>query len=84
MSNKEFRIKKLLFRSSHRGTKEMDLILGGFFKKFAHILTENELTDFEKLLEIDDKYLNDFFVMGKKSNSVEKITISKKIQEYIS
>ena len=26
----DVRLKKLLFRSAHRGTKEIDLILGGF------------------------------------------------------
>ena len=42
--------KKLLFRSTHRGTKEMDLLLGGFFKENQNSLSENELLEFEKIL----------------------------------
>ena len=29
----EIYLKKLLFKASHRGTKEMDIILGNFAKK---------------------------------------------------
>ena len=42
--------KKLLFRSTHRGTKEMDLLLGGFFKENQNSLSEVELLEFEKIL----------------------------------
>ena len=32
MNNRDYFLKKLLFRSTHRGTKEMDLFLGSFLK----------------------------------------------------
>ena len=53
MSNKDF-IKKLLFRSSHRGTKEMDIVLGGYFEKNYSNLSEVDLREFEKLLDFSD------------------------------
>ena len=33
MTNKELLIKKIIFRSNHRGSKEMDLFLGKFVNK---------------------------------------------------
>ena len=61
MNNTDF-IKKLIFRSSHRGTKEMDLVLGGYFKKNYNTLSDKELVEFEKLLDFSDKILTDYFV----------------------
>ena len=48
------RRRKLLFRSWHRGIREMDLILGGFADREIHALNEAELDRYERLLEIQD------------------------------
>ena len=48
------RRKRLLFRCWHRGTREMDLILGRFADAEIGALTESELTELEQLLEIPD------------------------------
>ena len=48
------RRRKLLFRSWHRGIREMDLILGGFADQQIHALTDAELDQYEGLLEIQD------------------------------
>jgi antitoxin CptB len=48
------RRKRLLFRCWHRGTREMDLILGRFADAEIGILAENELDQLEQLLEIPD------------------------------
>jgi antitoxin CptB len=47
-------IKRLKFRAWHRGTKEADLLIGGFFDKFSPTWSEEELRWFEVLLEVDD------------------------------
>jgi len=83
MSNKDFIIKKLSFRANHRGTKEMDILLGSFFDSNSENLNDRELDDFQKLLEIDDKALTDYFVMNKANENIEKIEIVKKIVEFI-
>lgn len=83
MSNKDFIIKKLSFRANHRGTKEMDILLGSFFDSNSENLNDRELDDFQKLLEIDDKALTDYFVMNKANEKIEKIEIVKKIVEFI-
>lgn len=48
------RRRKLLFRSWHRGLREIDLILGSFADAQIHALTEAELDQYEKLLDIPD------------------------------
>lgn len=82
MSNTDF-IKKLLFRAGHRGTKEMDLVLEGFFKNNIKNLNEIDLLEFEKLLEFSDKALTDYFVMNKNNNELDEINITKKIKNYL-
>jgi antitoxin CptB len=48
------RRKRLLFRCWHRGTREMDLILGRFADAEIETLTGDELDELERLLEIPD------------------------------
>ena len=48
------RRKRLLFRCWHRGTREMDLILGRFADAEIGNLSDDELTQLETLLEEAD------------------------------
>lgn len=48
------RRKRLLFRCWHRGTREMDLILGRFADAEIARLSDGELNDFERLIEVSD------------------------------
>jgi antitoxin CptB len=48
------RRKRLLFRCWHRGTREMDLILGRFADAEIARLTEDELAQFERLIDVSD------------------------------
>ena len=50
----EIYLKKLLFKASHRGTKEMDIILGNFAKKNLDSMNSDNLKLFEELLEVPD------------------------------
>jgi antitoxin CptB len=49
--------KKIIYRSEYRGTKEMDLLLGNFVKKYINIFSINDLHDLYKLLDISDEDL---------------------------
>ncbi len=53
--------KKIIYRSNYRGTKEMDKLLGAFSKKYIDELNYNDLLDLEKLLDIDDNNLYNFY-----------------------
>jgi antitoxin CptB len=48
------RRKRLLFRCWHRGTREMDLILGRFADISIASLSDDELNELERLIEIPD------------------------------
>ena len=48
------RRKRLLFRSLRRGTKESDLVIGGFAKAHLEAMNEAQLERFEALLECSD------------------------------
>jgi antitoxin CptB len=48
------RRKRLLFRCWHRGTREMDLILGRFADSAISTLTDDELAQLERLIEVPD------------------------------
>ena len=53
--------KKIIYRSNYRGTKEMDKLLGSFTKKYIEQLSHKDLTDLEKLLDIDDTNLYNYY-----------------------
>ena len=53
--------KKIIYRSNYRGTKEMDKLLGTFVKTYINKLSEENLTNLEKLLHIDDTNLYNFY-----------------------
>ena len=48
------RRKRLLFRCWHRGTREMDLIIGRFADAHLADLSDTELTELEQLIELPD------------------------------
>ncbi len=61
----------------------MDLVLGGFFKNNYSILTKSELEEFDKLLEVSDKVLADYFVMKRPNLKLDSIMVVKKIKNYL-
>ena len=48
------RLKRLRFRAWHRGTREADLLIGGFFDAHSAGWSEAEMDWFEALLEEQD------------------------------
>ena len=53
--------KKIIYRSNYRGTKEMDKLLGKFTNEHIDILEIKDLVDLEKLLDIDDNNLYNYY-----------------------
>lgn len=60
-SNIDLLKKKIIYRSNYRGTKEMDKLLGAFTEKYIDSLNKKDLFDLEKLLNIDDNNLYNFY-----------------------
>jgi len=49
--------KKIIYRSTYRGTKEMDTLISSFTKKVINDLNVEQLIDLSILLEVDDENL---------------------------
>jgi antitoxin CptB len=52
--DRETRLKRLRFRSWHRGTKEADLMVGGFYDRYAAGWNDAELAWYESLMDEED------------------------------
>nr|WP_295371416.1 succinate dehydrogenase assembly factor 2 [uncultured Sphingosinicella sp.] len=52
--NRTDRLKRLRFRAWHRGTKEADLLIGGFFDRHHAAWSDEEVDWYEALLEEQD------------------------------
>jgi antitoxin CptB len=54
------RRRRLLFRATHRGTHENDLLIGGFVSRGLPLFEEGELAELEAILELPDPLLADW------------------------
>ena len=54
------RRRRLLYRATHRGTQENDLLFGGFVRRHIGTFDELELAAVEALLEVPDNELADW------------------------
>ena len=76
IANKEILKKQIIYRSMHRGTKEMDLLLGNFVKKYVDEFNFNELKDLEKLLFIEDEILYKWYIKKNSDKLIPKTKVS--------
>ena len=77
--NEELEIfkKKLLYRASYRGTKEMDILLSTFVKKHIEDFDLNKLNELENFLKFDDEIILNFYNHNKIERDIDKNPISK-------
>ncbi len=59
-ASRDARRRRLLYRATHRGTYENDILLGGFVRRHIDALGESELTALEALLELPENDLADW------------------------
>ena len=55
--NKDDIKKKIIYRASYRGTKELDILISSFVNKIINDLTYDELIQLEKFVNLDDQEL---------------------------
>ena len=53
--NKEDLKNKIVYRSSYRGTKEMDIMVSSYVKKIINDLSYDELVLLDKIINLDDE-----------------------------
>ena len=64
--NTEIIRKKILFRSWHRGTKEMDLILGTYADNNLSLMSNDDLMHFQNFLNLSDPDLYKWLISEEK------------------
>ena len=74
--------KKISYRSTYRGTKEMDLLLSSFVKDIIDELNQDELIKLLAFLKLDDENLYKFNQGIKTNISVEKNEITNLFKKY--
>ena len=82
MMNIDILKKKILYRSEHRGIKEMDLVLGNFVKKYVNSLSKNELCELESLLNTDDEILYKWYLNQDTKTLIPVNNITKKLKKF--
>ena len=82
MTNKDVLKKQIIYRSTHRGSKEMDLLLGNFVKKYINDLNEVDLNDLMQLLLIEDQVLYKWHFENKIINSIPKTKVSSLLKNF--
>ena len=62
MTNKlEIIKKRLIYRASYRGTREMDILLSSFVNKYINEFDEEYLVELEKFLSFEDEIILNFY-----------------------
>ncbi len=74
--------KKLLYRASYRGSKEMDILLSSFVKKYIDDLNEEQLNALEIFLKYDDETILNFYNYSIADNDIEKNIISEIFKKF--
>ena len=74
--------KKILYRSQHRGTKEMDLLLNAFVKKYIDTFDNNEIKLLDFLLNIDDEILYKWYLGQNINIQVPINTVTLKLKNF--
>ena len=75
--------KKIIYRSTYRGTKEMDTLLSSFTKKYINTFNDKELKCLLDLLDLDDENLYKFNQGDDIFINIEKNKVSDLFKEFI-
>ena len=82
MENKKKIVNKILYRSTHRGMKEMDILLGNFVKKYVYTFNDKELNDLNELLNCEDSILFNWYFNNKDHTLIPVNKISEMLKSF--
>tara|TARA_B100000287_G_scaffold394069_1_gene407835 strand:- start:43 stop:303 length:261 start_codon:yes stop_codon:yes gene_type:complete len=77
--NKDDIKKRIIYRASYRGTKEMDVLISSFVNYIINDLDDKDLQELEKLVNLSDE---DLIKMNKNFNYQKKEFLSKVYKEF--
>jgi antitoxin CptB len=79
----DIRRRRLLFRSSHRGTFENDLMIGGFVRAHVADLTDTDLDALEAVMEMPDTDLADWLTGRVPIPPQEETPMLRRMREFL-
>jgi len=82
MTSDDSRRRRALYRAQHRGTKEMDFLLGRYAEARLPAMTADDITTFEELLALPDPELQGWLMHGKSFDGSSLTGLLRDIQAF--
>ena len=82
MTNNEILKKQIIYRSTHRGSKEMDLLLGNFVKKYIDSFNDEELKELNKIICLEDEVIHKWYFENRQSESMVNNRVSRYLKDF--
>ena len=83
MINKKEKLKKqIIYRSIHRGSKEMDLLLGNFVRTYIDEFYADDLLDLQNILTHDDEYIQKWYFEKKTTQLLPINNVTKLLKKF--
>jgi antitoxin CptB len=81
-NNLEISKKRLIYRASYRGTKEMDILLSAFVNKYIDQLDKILLEELDKFLNFEDDMILDYYHHDIVTKKIDENKISKLFKNF--
>ena len=82
MTNKEILKKQIIYRSTHRGSKEMDILLGEFVKTHINNFDNDDLNNLKEVLSVEDEILYKWYLGKEDNKSIPNNKISRMLKAF--
>jgi antitoxin CptB len=74
--------KKLLYRASYRGTKEMDILLSSFVNKYINTFDDIYLNELDNFLNFDDEIILNYYQNKLVEKNIDHNKVSKLFKDF--
>jgi len=74
--------KKIIYRASYRGTKEMDILLSNFVNKYINEFDEKLLIELENFLNYEDDLILNYYHYDIISDEIDENKVSKLFKRF--
>ena len=74
--------KKLLYRASYRGTKEMDILLSKFVNKYINEFSDEYLKELNNFLNFDDEIIFNYYQNKLIEGNIDQNKVSKLFKDF--
>ena len=82
MTSLQERRRRAHYRAAHRGTREMDWLLGRYAEAAVVNMSDTELVTFERLLTVPDPVLHAWVVLGMDIEPAEHVPLVRAIRDF--